>query len=104
MKRMAIEELAGKLDTLIDVAPREKVLLTRNGRPFAFVSDASKFDWEDIGYMNDPTFWQMIAERRKERGGISFEQVEAELMEREKSEKPARSTKKARSRRGRPAA
>ena len=86
MKRMAIEELADKVEVLMKVAPKEKVLLTRAGQPFAFVSDASKYDWEDIGYMTDPEFWKMIRERRKERGGIPLEVIEAELEQRELTE------------------
>jgi hypothetical protein len=103
MKKMAIEELANKIDVLIKGVPQEKILLTRNGQPFAFVSDASNYDWEDIGSMSDPAFWKMIAERRKERGGIPFEQVEAELIQREKPTKRVRS-KKARNKRDRSAA
>jgi hypothetical protein len=87
MKRMAIEQLADNIESLIKTAPRERILLTRNGQPFAFISDASNYDWEDIGYMNDPEFWKMIRERRKEKGGIPLEQIEAELAEKERAEK-----------------
>jgi hypothetical protein len=87
MKQMAIEDLAMNVDKLIKAASKEKVVLTRNGEPFAFVSDASGYDWEDIGYMSDPDFRKMIAERRKGRGGIALEDVEAELAQREKMEK-----------------
>ena len=104
MKRMAIEDLAKKVDTLVKVAPKEKILLTLNGQPFAFVSDATNYDWEDIGYMTDPEFWKMIAERRKEKGGIPLEQVQAELREQEKAERRARAAKKARAKRSRSAA
>src|ERR1017187_287816 len=87
MKRMAIEDLATHINALIKVAPKEKIVLTRNGEPFAFVSDASQYDWGDIGYMSDPAFWKMIAERRKTKGGIPLEVLEAELQQREKVEK-----------------
>jgi hypothetical protein len=104
MKRMAIEELAEKLDTLIKVSPHEKILLTRNGQPFAFVSDATNYDWEDIGYMTDPAFWKEISERRKEKGGIPWEQVKAELEKREKAERGTPQTRKSKSKRTLPAA
>ena len=108
MKRIAIEELATKVDTLIKTAPRGKILLTLKGQPFAFVSDASIYDWEDIGYISDPAFWKMIAERRKEKGGVTLEQVRAKLEEDEKAEKRAsergRDLKKNRSKRNRSAA
>jgi len=105
MKRIAIEELAGKIDSLIKVLGKEKVLLTRNDQPFAFVSDASNYDWEDIGYMSDPAFWKMIAERRKEKGGIPLEQVKAEIAQRDNGKlRGAKPTRKPRSKRTRSAA
>jgi len=108
MKRMAIEDLADNVETLLKVAPRERILLTRNGEPFAFVSDASNYDWEDIGYMSDPAFWAMIRQRRQEKGGIQFEQVKAELLDRERAERkadsPTKGSKKHRGRRNRSAA
>jgi hypothetical protein len=108
MKQIAIEELVSKLDALIKTAPQEKVLLTLKGQPFAFVSDASKYDWEDIGYIADPAFWKMIAERRKEKGGVTLEPVRAKLEQDERAGKraPGRATdgKKTRTRRSRSAA
>jgi hypothetical protein len=104
MKRIAIEELASQIDALIKTAPKEKILLTRNGEPFAFVSDASRYDWEDIDYLTDPAFWKMIESRRKEKGGISLESVKAELVQREKAGKGPRPVKKPRSKRDRSAA
>jgi hypothetical protein len=88
MKRMAIEELANKIEILVKTAPKERVLLTRNGEPFAFVSDATKYDCEDIGYMNDPSFWKMIQERGKGKL-IPLEVVEAEIAQREKAARRA---------------
>jgi hypothetical protein len=83
MKQLSIEKLAENIDALVKLAPREWVLLTRKGRPFAFISDASRYDWEDIGYISDPAFWKMISERRKGRGGIPLEQLKAELVKKE---------------------
>jgi hypothetical protein len=106
MKKMAIENIAKNLEALIRLTPKEQVLLTRNGEPFAFVSDATKYDWEEIGYMSDPEFWEMIAERRREKT-VPFEQVLAELAQKEKSEKSMsrrRVTGKHRAKNGRSAA
>lgn len=72
---------------LVRAAPRERVLLTRGGKPFAFVSDASKYDEEDIGYMTDPAFWAMIAERRKRRGGVPLAAVQARIAAAERAER-----------------
>jgi prevent-host-death family protein len=85
MKRIAVEELANKLDVLIKVAQKESILLTRHGKPFAFVSDASDFDWEDIEYITDPDFRRMIRVRRRQRGGVSLEQMEMKLSARKRA-------------------
>jgi hypothetical protein len=91
---MAIEELPSKIETLLKTAPKERVLLTHNGQPFAFVSDASKYDWEDIGYMTGSKFWEMIRQRRESDEVIPFEQVEMEVATREKTQQPRKASKK----------
>jgi hypothetical protein len=103
MKQLPIEKLAENVNALVKTAPREKILLTRNGKPFAFVSDASKYDWEDIGYMADPEFWKMIQERRKE-PTIPFEQVKAEFLAKEKKAKTAATIRKSRQKHQKPSA
>jgi PHD/YefM family antitoxin component YafN of YafNO toxin-antitoxin module len=93
MKRMTIEELPKNIRELIAATPREQVLLTKRGKPFAIIRDASNYDEEDIGYMSDPEFWKMIAERRREKGGIPLEQVMARI---EREEARLRNGKKTR--------
>src|SRR5438270_7134782 len=65
--------------------PRGYIVLTRGGKPVAYVLRAAIYDEEDIGYMIDPEFWKMIAERRESDEGIPLEQIEAELAARERS-------------------
>ena len=93
MKRMTIEDLPKNMRQLIAATPREQVLLTKKGKPFAIIRDASKYDEEDIGYMSDPEFWKFIAERRRERGGVPIEQVMARI---EREEARLKNGKKAR--------
>ncbi len=78
MRRIAIEELAERVSDLQAWTPKGQVLLTRKGKPFGIVSDASSYDEEDIGYITSPAFWRMIAERRRE-PTIPFEEVKARL-------------------------
>ena len=61
--------------------------MTRRGKPIAYILLASNYDEEDIGYMTDPSFWEMIRDRRKDDTGIPWEQVKAELVQREESER-----------------
>lgn len=93
MRRMTVEDLAKNINQLVRTPPKEKVLLTKNGKPFAFVSDASIYDEEDISYMTDPEFWRVIAERRREKGGVPLEQVMARIEREERKLKSGRQVK-----------
>ena len=103
MKTVAIENLVKNVESLVKTAPKEVILLTKNGQPFAFMSDASQYDWEDIGYISDPAFWKMIAQRRKEKT-IPFEQIKAELTQKERNLARRKGAAKHRVRNGRNAA
>src|SRR3954471_21910088 len=64
------------------------ILLTRKGRPVAYLLPTKFYDEEDIGYITDPKFWKMIDERRKEAGpSISLEDYERQLEQREREER-----------------
>ena len=78
MKTIKIESLANEVEDLVRATGKERVLLTRQGKPFAMVSDASNLDAEDLAYINDPGFWEMIAKRRRE-PTVPFEEVQARL-------------------------
>ena len=66
------------------------IRLSRSGKTVAYVLLASHYDEEDIGYMTDRSFWEMIQERRKG-PRIPWEQVKAELVGRERAERNAKS-------------
>lgn len=61
------------------------VVLTRGGRPVAFVLPTAIYDEEDIGYMTDPEFWKMIEERRNQ-PTVPLEEVLKEMDGREATE------------------
>lgn len=63
------------------------ILLTRGGKPVAYVLPTRFYDEEDIGYMMDPAFWKEIAARRAPDGRVSLDEVEARLKAREAAEK-----------------
>lgn len=90
MKSVPVEILPAAARGLKEATRSGYVVLTRNGKPIAYVLPTSLYDEEDIGYMTDPQFWAMIAERRKQTGeGIPLEQVEAEIAAREAAGKQA---------------
>ena len=59
------------------------VVLTLAGKPVAYLLPASIYDEEDIGYMLDPEFWKMIAERRASDEFIPFDDFKSKLERRE---------------------
>jgi hypothetical protein len=64
------------------------LVLTRGGKPIAYVLPTDLYDEEDIGYMTDPEFWKMIEARRQQTETIPLEAIEAELAELERAESP----------------
>ena len=65
------------------------IRLTRRGKLVAYVLLATHYDQEDVGYMTDPSFWEMIRERQNE-PGIPWEQVKAELVGMDASDRTER--------------
>ena len=78
MKVVALRDAKDKLDGLAKTAQGEIVLLTKGGKPFAFLTSAAQYDWEDVEYMSDPSFWRMIAKARKE-PTLPIEEVRRQL-------------------------
>jgi hypothetical protein len=97
MKSVSLDQSPGAVRDLTAATKQGYILLTRGGKPVAYVLPTRLYDEEDIGYMTDPAFWKMIRQRR-EKGGpsIPLEEIEAELAEREAKEKAARRPVKSR--------
>ncbi|MBM3494937.1 MAG: type II toxin-antitoxin system Phd/YefM family antitoxin [Armatimonadetes bacterium] len=63
-------EIAGRgpaWGEFLEQARRNPVLLTRNGAPAAVVTSVEGLDLEHILTASSAEFWQMIAERRRDR-------------------------------------
>jgi|GEM_PF-1220056 len=94
MKQLAVEDLAPDAHHLIDQMRRNRILLTRKGKPFALVVTiehlGDNYDAEDFDYMTDPEFWKMIQERRRETKYLTLEEVKARLEADEAAERASR--------------
>ncbi|MFO0584011.1 MAG: type II toxin-antitoxin system Phd/YefM family antitoxin [Anaeromyxobacter sp.] len=66
MKTVPLREAKQSLSGYVDHAQRERVLITRHGRPAALVIGVEGRDLEDIMLSSDPAFWELIETRRKE--------------------------------------
>jgi prevent-host-death family protein len=80
MKTIGVRELQKQLKDCVDTAQTEQVVITRHGKPAAVCIGVEGYDWEDLLWMTDKAFWQMIAERRQRPSTISQEALEAELL------------------------
>jgi len=51
----------------VDASQKDRVVITRHGRPAAVLVGVEGKDWEDLVYQTNPAFWRMIKKRRKEK-------------------------------------
>lgn len=66
MKTVTVRELQKKIRACVDAAQRDRIVITRHGRPAAVVIGVQGYDWEDVLLQTSPAFWKMIETRRKE--------------------------------------
>src|SRR5262249_25082827 len=79
MKKISVEQLPSEFQKLLEDIERRRILLLRNGQPFAVVSSVGNKDEEDLDLEESSEFWQMIRDRRHEESTVSLEQVKAEI-------------------------
>jgi prevent-host-death family protein len=65
MKRVSVERAS--LATCITQAQRERLLITKNGKPVAVLVGIEGQDGEQLGLSASPTFWKMVESRRKQK-------------------------------------
>lgn len=78
MKVVAIREAKQALSSCVDDAQRERVLITRHGKPAAIVIGVEGREFEDVLLMSNPRFWELIEARRRQ-PTLSLEEVRAQL-------------------------
>lgn len=89
MKVVGVREAQKRLAGLIDIAQRERVVLTRHGRFVAVLSGVEDRDVEAVVLAHDDAFWQQIEVQRR-RGGaelIPHAELKAALLPRQRSSK-----------------
>lgn len=67
MKTVAISKADSKLDALVGSAQKQRVVLTRAGKPSAVLIGIESYDEEDIRLASSVDFWRMIESRRRGR-------------------------------------
>lgn len=66
MKTMTVDEFRSHLSGPLSEAPEDNVVVTREGKPWAVFKPFVENDDDSDDYANDPAFWRMIDERRRE--------------------------------------
>lgn len=66
MRTLELEGGNADLRRCVAAAKVDSVLITQNGKPAALVVGVQGRDEEDLRYETDPSFWAMIAERRRQ--------------------------------------
>lgn len=66
MKSVNVRDLQKKIRRCIELSQRERVVVTRHGRPVALVTGVDGYDWEDLILVASPEFWKMIEARRRQ--------------------------------------
>lgn len=85
MKEVKLEQLGENVEKALSTATRERLVLTRAGKPVAIVTHVENLDDEDLSYIESPDFWRMIAARRKQ-PRISLAEAKRRLDAREQQE------------------
>ena len=78
MKVVSLEQAV--LESCIEDAQRERVVLTRNGKPVALLIGIEGMDEEQLQRASSDRFWTLIAERRAQKT-ISRTELERQVEE-----------------------
>ena len=79
MKVVALGKAKNELSAYVEEAQRDRVLVTRHGRPAALIIGVEGEEFEDLMTRSDPEFWQMIEARRKTSKTISADEMRRRL-------------------------
>jgi len=78
MKTVALREAKQSLSGFVAHAQRERVLITKHGKPAALVIGVEGQDIEDVLLSQDPEFWKLV-EARRQQPTLSIADVRARL-------------------------
>ncbi|MGH7774127.1 MAG: type II toxin-antitoxin system Phd/YefM family antitoxin [Candidatus Binatia bacterium] len=66
MKIVTVQDLQKKADECVSKAQKDRVVITRHGKPAAVLVGVKDKDWESVVLQTDPKFWKLIHTRRKQ--------------------------------------
>jgi prevent-host-death family protein len=75
MKLIGLKEAKTNLSSFVDQSQRERILITRRGRPAAVVIGVEGQDLEQVLLGGDAEFWKMIQERRQSAATLNSDDI-----------------------------
>ncbi len=79
MKTIPAAELCANLDAVLASSQKERILISRKGKPCAVLVGIQDYDPEDFRLATSADFWQMIRQRRSHGRSVPLTDVEAKL-------------------------
>ncbi len=67
MKTISVRDFQKKIRESVNAAQKDRVVLTRNGKPAALLIGVKGQDWESVVLQTSAPFWKIIEKRRKEK-------------------------------------
>jgi prevent-host-death family protein len=100
MKTVPAKKLKTNLDDVLKSSQKERIVISRAGKPCAVLVGIEDYDEEDLQLASSRDFWLMIRERRSKGKSIPLADVEEHLkIHRRKTVRRQTSARKLRSRR-----
>ncbi|MBI4703106.1 MAG: type II toxin-antitoxin system Phd/YefM family antitoxin [Deltaproteobacteria bacterium] len=76
LKTIGLRDAKAELSAVVDEAQRDRIVITRHGRPAALLVGVDGYDMDDLLLSLDEDLWRAIVERRSRgRRGIPHEEV-----------------------------
>jgi prevent-host-death family protein len=79
MSSVPEDEVRQNLDSILTRAQRERIVISRRGKPCAVLVGIEEYDLEDLALASSEDFWHMIKQRRKSGKSVPLAEVEAQL-------------------------
>jgi len=83
MKMVNARDLQKKVKECVDLSQRDRVVITRRGKPAAVMVGVEGKDWDDVALQTSSKFWKLIEERRSE-PTMSMKELRTRLKKRKK--------------------
>jgi prevent-host-death family protein len=83
MKTVNARDLQKKVKECVDLSQRDRVVITRRGKPAAVMVGVEGKDWDDVALQASSKFWKLIEERRSE-VTMSMKELRTRLKRRKK--------------------